>query len=111
MGRERRAQARYVVDGLMVDIGGVMHETVNLSVRSVAIVRRAGVDYAKPTPPFRFVSEKTPALNATIGNMARLHERGHVIVLDYLAVRPDWEALLAAHDVRADMAPLEDVFG
>jgi hypothetical protein len=111
MGRERRAHARYVVDGLMVDIGGVLHETANLSARAVAVVRRAGIDYAKPKPPFRFVCEKAPALNAAIGNMARLHDRGPVVVMDYLTVRPDWEALLAAHDVRADMAPLEDVFG
>lgn len=111
MSTERRAHKRYVIDGLMVDIGGTLHETVDVSIRAVAIVRKEGVDYGQIVPPFRFVSERSPALNMHIPNMRRLYERGRVAVIDYFIEHPDWERLLAAHDVRADVTPLEDVFG
>lgn len=111
MSTERRAHKRYVIDGLMVELGGVLHETVDISIRAVAIVRKDGIDYAKLTPPFRFISEKAPALNIHIPNMRRLYERGRVAVIDYFIDLPEWEPTLAAHDVRADVKPLEDVFG
>jgi hypothetical protein len=111
MGTERRAHQRYVIDGLMVELGGVLHETVDISVRAVAIVRHEGTDYGKLVPPYRFVCAKAPALDVHIPNMRRLYERGRVAVIDYFIDQADWEATLAAHDVRADVKPLEDVFG
>jgi hypothetical protein len=111
MNTERRAHQRYVVDGLMVELAGSLHETVDISIRAVAIVRKDGVDYGALVPPFRFVSAKMPALNVHIPNMRRLYERGRVAVIDYFIDHPDWEATLRAHDVRADVKPLEDVFG
>lgn len=111
MVTERRAHKRYVIDGLMVDLAGVVHETVDISVRAVAVVRRPDVDYAALKPPFRFVSEKAEELNRHIPNMRRLYERGRVVVIDYFIDSADWEVTLAAYDVRADVKPLEDVFG
>jgi hypothetical protein len=109
-GSERRSHKRYVVDGLMVDIDGVPHETVDVSVRAVAVVRRAGVDYGKIKGPCRFVSAKAGPLNSPILSLHRLYERGPVVVLDYFLGRQDWEAVLTANDVRADLAPLQNVF-
>ena len=108
---ERRAHQRYVIDGLMVELAGVVHETVDVSVRAVALVARPGVDYAALKPPFRFASEKAEGLNRHIPNMRRLYERGRVVVIDYFIDDPEWDNTLAAYDVRADVKPLEDVFG
>jgi hypothetical protein len=110
MVTERRAHKRYVIDGLMVDLAGVAHETVDISIRAVAVVRRPGVDYATLKPPFRFASETAEGLNRHIPNLRRLYERGHIVVLDYFIDDAAWEATLAAYDVRADVKPLEDVF-
>ncbi|MDZ4870281.1 MAG: hypothetical protein SGI91_23400 [Alphaproteobacteria bacterium] len=111
MVTERRAHKRYVIDGLMVELAGVVHETVDISVRAVAVVIRPGVDYAALKPPFRFTSEKAEGLNRHIPNMRRLYERGRVVVVDYFIDDPEWDNTLAAYDVRADVKPLEDVFG
>jgi hypothetical protein len=111
MVTERRAHKRYVIDGLMVDLAGVVHETVDISIRAVALVRRSDIDYAVLKPPFRFASEKAQGLNRHIPNMRRLYERGRVVVIDYFIDDPEWEVTLAAYDVRADVKPLEDVFG
>jgi hypothetical protein len=111
MVTERRAHKRYVIDGLMVELAGVVHETVDISVRAVALVRSPDIDYAALKPPFRFASEKAQGLNRHIPNMRRLYERGRVVVIDYFIDDPEWEITLAADDVRADVKPLEDVFG
>jgi hypothetical protein len=111
MNTERRAHKRYVVDGLMVELGGVLHETVDVSIRAVAVVRKDGIDYGKLVPPFRFVCEKAPALSVHIPNMRRLYERGRIAVIDYFIDDKNWEATLNTYDVRADVKPLEDVFG
>lgn len=111
MVTERRAQKRYVVDGLMIELAGVVHETVDVSTNAVGVVRRSGVDYGALKPPFRFLSEKAEGPSRHIPNMRRLYERGPVVVLDYYIDDAAWEATLEAHDVRADVKPLEDVFG
>jgi hypothetical protein len=111
MVTERRAHKRYVIDGLMVDLAGAVHETVDISVRAVAVVARPDVDYAALKPPFRFVSKNAQPLNRHIPNMCRLYARGRIVVLDYFIDDAAWETALAAHDVRADVKPLEDVFG
>lgn len=110
MVTERRANNRYVIDGLMVELAGVVHETIDISSGAVAIVRRPGFDYAALTPPFRFLSEKCPHLNRHIPNMRRLYERSPVVVIDYFIDDIGWETTLAANDVRAGVKPLEDVF-
>lgn len=110
MGIERRAHKRYVIDGLMVELAGVVHETVDISTRAVALVHRPDIDYATLKPPFRFMSEKAEGLNRHIPNMRRLYERGRVVVVDYFIDDAEWETTLAAYDVRADVKPLEDVF-
>jgi len=107
---DRRSHKRYVIDGLMVEVGGVVHETVDISIRAVAVVRRPGVDYGKIQPPYRFVNEKAPQLDRPILHLNRLYERGPVVVLDYYMGVDEWESVLAAHDVRADVKPLQDVF-
>lgn len=111
MVTERRAHKRYVIDGLMVELAGAVHETVDISARAVAVVVRPGIDYAALKPPFRFASEKAERLNRHIPNMRRLYERDRVVVIDYFIDDPEWDNTLAAHDVRADVTPLEDVFG
>ena len=107
---DRRSHKRYVIDDLKVEVGGVAHETVDVSIRAVAVVRRPGVDYAKIQPPYRFASAKSAPLSRPILHLSRLYERGPVVVLDYYMGVDDWEAVLAAHDVRADVEPLQDVF-
>ena len=95
----------------MLDIGGVLHETLDISHVAVAIIREAGVDYARLNAPARFCSVKAPPLNQQIRRLHFITRRSGLIVLGYEVDRPDWEAILNAHDVRADMKPLEDVFG
>jgi hypothetical protein len=107
---DRRAHKRYVVDDLKVEVGGVVHETVDISIRAVAVVRRPGVDYEKIQAPYRFASDKAAPLSRPILHLHRLYERGLIVVLDYYMGVDEWEALLTAHDVRADVEPLQDVF-
>ena len=116
LGSERRAHKRYVIDGLFVEIGGVVHETADLSTHAVAVVRRAGVDYAQMKPPFRFKSAGARELNQPVDKMTRLYERPATVVLEYVILeyevdRATWEGILSRHDVRADIVPFEDVFG
>jgi hypothetical protein len=108
---ERRAHKRYVIDGLMIELAGRLHETVDISVRAVAVVRRARVNYTSLAGKTRFVSKKAPALNRPIARCRRLYERHAVVVFDYFVEHAAWEAVLAAHDVRADVPQLDNVFG
>ncbi len=107
---DRRSHKRYVIDGLMIEVGGVVHETVDISIRAVAVVRKPNVDYGKIQSPYRFVSAKSAQLARPILHLHRLYERGPIVVLDYYMGVDGWEAVLAAHDVRADVEPLQDVF-
>jgi hypothetical protein len=110
MHTERRAHKRYVIDGLMIELGGVVHETVDISVRAVAVMRKAGMDYGSLKGQARFGSPKSSALDCPIASFRTLFERRAVIVIDYIVEHADWETVLAAHDVRADIPKLENVF-
>jgi len=110
MGADRRATERYVIDGLLLEIGGVDHETIDVSARSVAVVRVAGVDYRDLRAPFRFKSRKSAAIDHSISGLRIIGERAATIVFEYRIKNDDWEATLQRHDVRAG-AGLEDVFG
>ena len=115
-GSDRRAAKRYVIDDLLVEIGGVVHETVDISTRAVAIVRRAGVDYSRVTGPCSFKSASVSELNRPISEMKFLYQRAATVVLEYVILEykvdcDAWERVVSRHDVRADVSPLEDVFG
>jgi len=110
-GHERRTASRYVIGGLKLEIGGVSHETLDVSNAAVAIIREADVDYARLNAPARFCAPKAPQLNQDIRQLHFITRRSGLIVLGYEVDRTDWEAILKAHDVRADMKQLEDVFG
>jgi hypothetical protein len=109
MKRERRAHKRYVIDGLMLDIAGILHETVDVSARAVALVAKPGVDYDDLKGEARFAGRV--GLACPILKLRKLGERQARVVLRYVVDRDDWERALADHDVRADIVPLEDVFG
>lgn len=110
MSKERRAIKRYVIDGLLLEIGGVDHETIDVSGRSVAVIRVAGVDYRHLQAPFRFKSRKNAAIDQSVSALRIIGERAATIVLEYRIKNREWEATLKRHDVRAGDA-LEDVFG
>ena len=114
-GHERRTASRDVIGGLTLEIGGVSHETLDVSNASVAIIREAGVDYARLNAPARFCAPNAPQLNQDIRQLHFITRRSGLIVLGYELGdemdQADWEAILKAHDVRADMKQLEDVFG
>lgn len=110
-GHERRTASRYVIGGLTLEIGGVSHETLDVSNAAVAIIREAGVDYARLNAPARFCAPKASQLNQEIRQLHFITRRAGLIVLGYEVDRADWEAILKSHDVRADMKQLEDVFG
>ena len=107
MGSERRAHKRFVVDGLTVELAGAPHDIVDISWRAMAVVRRPGTLLA---PVYRFICPSVAALNQPITRMRHLFDRAHLIILQYEVAAPGWESVLAAHDVRADMVQLEDVF-
>ena len=111
MSTERRAQKRYVIDGLMVELDGDLHETVELSVRACAVVRKSNVNYTQLDGKGRFVCAKVPSLNRPMRNWRHLYAREAIVVIDYVVADDGWEAVLAAHDVRADVSKLEDVLG
>ena len=111
MGRERRTAERYVIGSLLMDLGGMVHETLDVSKCAVAVLRQSTCDYSKLNVPARFFSETQPELNQSIARLSYIAQRSGVIVLGYTADNPEWEHVLQTHDVRFDMKQLEDVFG
>ena len=110
MASDRRATRRYVIDGLLLEIGGVDHETIDVSAHSVAVIRVAGVDYRQLKAPFRFKSRKSAVIDHSVSGLRIVGERAAAIVFEYQIKNRAWEATLRRHDVRAGAA-LEDVFG
>ena len=110
-GRERRQAERYVIGGLMLDLNGVLHETLDISPCAVAVVHEKGVDYARLNVPASFICKSARAMYEPLTSLQFIARRANVIVLGYTVSAANWEAILQAHDVRADMKQLEDVFG
>ena len=108
---ERRSGKRYVIDGLLLEIGGVDHETVDISARSVAVIRKPGIDYASAKPPFRFKADRLGEINHCVSGLKVACERVATIVLEYRSECTAWESTLERYDVHAAVKPLEDVFG
>jgi hypothetical protein len=107
---ERRSARRYVIDGLMVTIGGVRHETIDVSASSVAVVRKPGVDYRTVRPPFRFILANA-RIDQAVASITLIYERGVKVVLKYDPPCAEWDDVLARHHVLADVVTLEDIFG
>jgi hypothetical protein len=110
-GRERRQAERYVIGGLMLDLNGVLHETLDISTSAVAVVQEKGVDYSRLNVPASFICKSARVLYEPLTSLQFITRRSNIIVLGYTVAIADWEAILRAHDVRADMKQLEDVFG
>ena len=111
MGAERRTALRYVLGDLMLEINGVAHDTVDISVRSVAIVAREGVDYANPRAYARFASESVAELNRELASLAVTGLRRRLVIFNYAVNDRDWEEKLKLNDVVAQPPMPEDVFG
>jgi hypothetical protein len=111
MGAERRTAQRYVLGDLGLEINGVWHDTVDISLRSVAVVAQPGVDYASARVQARFVSGGIPELNREVLTLHVTGLRRSRVVLDYTVADRDWETLLQRYDVASDTPPLQDVFG
>ena len=107
MSSERREHKRYVIDGIAIELAGTPHDIVDVSARTMAVIRRPGTLLA---PKYRFVHPNVAALNQPILRLRHLMDRAHLVILQYEVALRDWETVLAAHDVRADMVQLEDVF-
>lgn len=110
-GADRRTAQRYVIGDLALEINGVLHETVDISVRSVAVVARPGIDYANPRCQARFVSNGVRELNREIANLIVTGLRRSLAIFDYGVDDPNWEKLLKLHDAANDTPVLEDIFG
>ena len=110
-GADRRTAQRYVLGDLMLEINGVTHETVDISVRSVAVVARSGVDYAGARMHARFSSASVPELNREIVSLAVTGLRRSLAIFDYAVDDAQWEAKLTQYDVANDTPVLEDIFG
>lgn len=110
-GRERRTAERYVIGGLLLDINGVLHETLDVSSRAVALVQERSCDYARLNVAARFVCKNMPDLNVPVTSLQFITRRASLVVLGYEVDVTGWEDVLRNHDVRADMKQLEDVFG
>lgn len=95
----------------MVDINGVPHETLDVSHTAVAVVRQAGINYARLDQPSRFFAKGKDKLNQPIRSLHYMMQRASIVVFSYEVDVPEWESVLKEHDVRADMKQLEDVFG
>ena len=94
MGAERRTAQRYVLGDLILEINGVAHETVDVSMRSVAVVARSGIDYANPRMHARFVSAGVRELNREIVMLAVTGLRRSLAIFDYAVDDPNWETKL-----------------
>lgn len=110
-GAERRTAQRYVLGDLALEINGVWHDTVDISVRSVAIVAQQGVDYANSRVQARFVSGAVPELNREVLSLYVTGLRRARVILDYTVADREWETHLRAHDVAGNPPQLSDVFG
>ncbi len=110
-GANRRTAQRYVLGDFALEINGALHETVDISARSVAVIARPGIDYANLRGQARFVSNTVPALNREIASLVVTGLRRSLAIFDYAVNDPNWEALLKQHDGANDLATLQDVFG
>ncbi len=99
-----------MVGDLALEINGVLHETVDISIRSVAIVAREGVDYAHPRIQARFVSG-VPDLNREVLSLNVTGLRRSLVILDYAVGDRHWEQLLVRHDVANEAPVAADIFG
>lgn len=111
LGADRRTATRYVLGDLALEINGVAHETVDISVRSVAVIAHPGIDYANPHGSVRFVSKHVPELNREVTSLAVTGLRRALAIFNYTVADPNWEALLIRHDVANDTPVLQDIFG
>lgn len=111
MARERRKSARFVIGGLMYEVNGVLHETLDISVNAVAVLHLTGVNYARIDEKSKFHSTKYASLNRLAANPHLIAQRARIVVIGYTVDGAEWEQLLRENDVRADMKQLEDVFG
>ena len=111
MGAERRTAQRYVLGDLGLEINGVWHDTVDISVRSVAVVAQTGIDYASSRIQARFVSGGIPELNRELLTLHVTGLRRSRVILDYTVADREWETLLRTHDVASNPPQLADVFG
>jgi hypothetical protein len=114
-GIEKRTAPRFVIDGLFVEFNGVIHETLDISVRAVALVQRASVDYSTACRSNWFLSANAAELTRPIAEMTFVTKRDALVVFDYAIREPqfdprDWEAILRRHDVRADVATFDKIF-
>jgi hypothetical protein len=110
-GAERRTAQRYVLGDLALEINGVLHETVDISARSVAVIARPGIDYSNPRGHARFVSSGVAELNREIVSLIVTGLRRTMAIFDYAVTDPNWEALLKRYDAANDTPVLEDIFG
>lgn len=95
----------------MYEVNGVLHETLDISVHAVAVVRLPNVNYSRIDERSQFHSPNSAALNKPVSNPHFIAQRAGIVVIGYTASGDDWENLLRDNDVRADMKQLEDVFG
>ena len=107
----RRTAQRYVLGDLLLEVNGVVHETVDISARSVAVIAQPGIDYAMRRSHARFISAKLAKLNREVRWLAVTGLRESLAIFDYAVDDPDWEALLRQHDAANDVVILEDIFG
>jgi hypothetical protein len=110
-GADRRTAVRYVLGDLVLEINGLVHDTVDISTRSVAVVARSGIDYADRRMHARFTSARVPELNREIVSLAVTGLRRSLAIFDYAVDDAAWEAKLKQHDVANDTPVLQDIFG
>lgn len=111
MGADRRTAQRYVLGDLGLEINGIWHDTIDISLRSVAVVAQPGVDYAATRVQARFVSGGVPQLNREILTLHVTGMRRARVILDYTVADGCWESVLRLHDVANALPLLDDVFG
>lgn len=109
-GADRRTAQRYVLGDLGLEINGIWHDSIDISLRSVAVVAQPGVDYAAARVQARFVSG-IPELNREVLTLHVTGMRRSRVILDYTVADGNWESLLRQHDVANALPLLVDVFG
>jgi len=110
-GADRRTAQRYVLGDLALEINGVLHETVDISARSVAVIARPGIDYSNSRAQARFVSNGVADLNREIVSLMVTGLRRTMVIFNYAVTDVNWEALLKRHDAANDTQALQDIFG
>jgi hypothetical protein len=102
MGRERRGEPRYVVDGLNAEVDGAQRMILDIAPSSVRLFRDAG-DEPAPTVALRLWSAPGFPKVDSVCAAHLIRSTRHELVYGFTLPLPAWPALLPKFDSFKDL--------